>query len=393
MKLTKLFILFAISCLGPVCLHAQINEVAEIMPKVEKAVVQTVVREVATQGVIPQGTLSVAALSQQANEVLTQRLSALFANPTIPFVPSVREMPTVSSLPLTFRVQRGENSTGTASAFAIRTPDGRLIGITAAHVMNNIESDPYLLIQTAPGVVKSIRIAAWRKGKDFNVDVAAFEIPQEAAPYVQPLPVAKQPLQANQAVSIAGFTHNIPLWFPQEEVLFVGSQRALVRSSSEELNVGMCGSPIIADGKVVGVYTGFIDEGKKQNPSAWTHVLAGISNKPLPPLHQIVLIDQITPFVESLMNNTAEPAGTVLRVLGRPVTILGQEDTLIEIDLVREGMPVQSVYVGPLADPQHLENFLEIQDNDVVSVSISRGDGSFNIYDINVSTGEVTNPF
>ncbi len=339
------------------------------------------------QRTILRKTRSISVVSQQTNDALYKRLNALFQPPTLPSVPARPQLPEITK-PITFRVQAGPLTSATASAFAIEK-DGRLFGVTAAHVMENISHMPCMAFQIAPNEYDIARITSWRKGNPFNVDVAVFEIPEEAVPYVQPLPLAEAPLQPQQQVSIAGFVHDEPLWLPQEEVLFVGAKRGFVRNTFGKSLSGMCGSPIMADGKVAGLYVGFTRQETGSPRQGWVSVLNAVSSSPLPPLHQIVFMDQVTPLIESLEKDT-DPEGSVLKVMGFPVTLLDVEDQLVTIQVIRNGVPVKHIYSGPLADPEHLEQFLNIKENDVVSVSVLRKNKDFQTYNVNVSTGEVT---
>lgn len=371
MKHMKLLIILVSFLTGTLSLHAQTGPLAEQI-----------------QNKLLRKAKSINAVSQRTNAALYKRLSALFTPPTLPFVPSKPQLPDMVK-PITFRVQAGPVIHGTASAFAIER-NGHLFGVTAAHVMENIEPHPFMTVQTESGEFEAIPISKWRRGNPFNSDVAVFEIPEQAQPYVQPLPISDAPLAAQQQVSIAGWARNEPLWLPQEEVLFVGAQHAFIRNTAGQSLTGMCGSPIMIDGKVAGLYVGFTKGEQGFLRQGWVKLLNVVSSDPLPPLHQMSIIEQINPLIESLENDTQEAPGTLLRVMGYPVTILGVEDQLVNIRQTRRGVPIKDIYTGPLADPEHLEQFLNITDNDVVSISILHKGGNFQTYSINVSTGEVT---
>ena len=370
MRMFKSFILSAILFFVASSLHAQI---IGLVAKTQRAVAQQTLH-------------SVSAVSRQANRAVYKRLSVLFKPRTTLRTPPIHQLPK-SGQPITFRVHEGKLPVATASAFAIEK-NGRLLGVTAAHVMENIEQEPYMTVQTKPEEFKSIPISVWRKGHPYNIDVAIFEIPEEAQPYVKPLPLSEQPLKAKQSVSITGFSYNLPLWFPQEEVAFVGKQRIFIHSSSDKPFIGMCGSPVMVNEKVAGIYAGFTDEA--DNTPRWMRLLEAVSANPLPPVHQAIPIDQITPFVQSLTDGTPEPESILLKVLGHPVTLLGQEDFLYSIDLIRKGDLIQSIYTGPLADPEHLELFLNVQDGDDLVLSILRKDGDYQVYRVDASSGKTT---
>jgi len=371
MKTNKLLVLLLLTlCVCP--LHAQD---LKILGQIERMVAGKTIR-------------SVSVISQQTNAALYKRLAGLFQPPSTPVALPLPKIPQMTN-PITFRVQAGPIIHGTASAFAIEK-NGRLFGVTAAHVMETIEPRPFMTYQTAPDQFKAIPITSWRRGNPFNSDVAVFEIPEEAKPYVQPLPISQQPLQPKQHVSIAGFARNTPLWLPSEEVLYVGAQRSFIHNTANQSLTGMCGSPIMADGKVTGLYVGYTRGEQSSVRQGWVKMLNKVSSDPLPPMHQISSIDQVFPLVESLENNTPEIEGSVLRVLGYPVTTLGVEDQLFSIEQIRRGLPIKQIYTGPLADPEHMEQFLNLTDNDIVNLSILRKSGEIQTYSINVSTGEVT---
>lgn len=347
--------------------------------------------------VVPSGTIATNILrnSQRINANLQRQLSLLVQPPVTPPKPKQFKIPKAPK-PISFLVQSGPKSDKTASAFALKVDD-LLVGVTAGHVMNNIAhyNQPHLAFPLENGEKAEFRITDWRMTNYNGTDVAVFRIPQEALPYVQPLEISKEPVQPLQTASIAGFANNAPLWLRNEEILFTGAQRFLLRDTSDGGLNGMCGSPLLINGKVAGLYVGFFPAGRLLS-SEWARPIINLFDAPLPSLHQAAPIHHIFPLVADLKQKGAmDNVGTMMKVLGKPVAMLNLKDQLFSVSLMRGGFLKKTVYLGPLTDPEHLENFFELQENDVLRVEIfpngytfSRGKATY--YDVNVSTGEVS---
>ena len=333
--------------------------------------------------------------SQHINANLQRQLSVLFQPPIAVPQPKQFQIPKTPK-PVSFLVQTGPKSDKTASAFALKI-DKAIIGVTAGHVMNNIlyYHEPYMAFPTGNGQKTVMPIANWRITNRHGTDVAVFELPPEALEYVQPLEVLEQPVRSLQTASIAGFANNAPLWLPNEEILFTGAQRLLLRNTSHYGLDGMCGSPVMVDGKVAAVYVGHAPR-ERSLSYTWVEPIRQLFNKPLPDLHQAAPIKFIFPLVEDLQERGAiHKFGTMMKALNHPIAMLDPKDQLYSVSLVRDGFVKKSIYLGPLADPEHLENFFELQENDVLRIEVLP-DGYVNqrksptFYDINVSTGEVS---
>ena len=379
MKVFKRLILLIVLFACAVSLHAQ-------GPITKELLEGTLTR----QTVRPGG--AIAPISRQINEIFYQTLSnsLLFQNykgAPLPNLPPRSILPqNERGIDTTFRVQKGPALTDkTASAFAVEY-EGHLFGITAGHVIKSTRGEPYMMLEI-DGKKVTVPIRKWISGHPLNVDIAAFEIPMEVEPYVNPLPIADEPFGAFPAVSIAGFAQNTPLWLPQEVVLFVNDRQALVSSTPDKRPIGLCGSPVTRNGEVVGVYAGFTDSQKDWNE--WPYLLKAVSEEPMQNVHKIMLIDQAIPLMQNLIDGTPIE-GKMLKVLDIPIAWLEIEAGVWNVTLMRDGERIKTVYTGPLADPEHLEYFLDIQDGDIIAVTVKHGNGDLNIYYVDVSAGTVS---
>lgn len=337
----------------------------------------------------------VSLLARQSNLALKERLGALFRQPLVANPPIYYQLPP-SVKPLVFRVQQDRQAPffATASAFAVEI-DGHLFGVTAGHVMSNISQNPYMYLQTPEGHVVTEKITSWRMSNPMGTDVAVFEIPPQAQAYLQPIPLSAQRAQPLQMSSIAGFSLNEPLWLAREEILLATSHRLLIRNNFQKDNTGMCGSPVMVDGKVVGLYVGAFARGV---PSSvlWLKLLQGVDPQSIPPLHMAAPIENIFPLVHDLLGKDVQNEGILMKVLGHPIAVLYPQDELYSVMLLRGGEVQKIIRAKELTDPEHLEQFLELQENDILRLTIfpshSVSNQSIIHYEINVSSGQVTQP-
>lgn len=334
---------------------------------------------------------SVSLLSKQSNLLFKERLANMLQPALMAEVP-VRDTLPPGEKPIVFQVQQSSQSNITASAFAIEE-QGKLFGVTAAHVMDNISKDPYMYLQTPQGH-HAEKITSWRISNVMGTDVAVFEIPPQVCNYVQPLPIATQRAQPSQFASIAGFAFGEPRWFPREEILFSSSHRFLIRNNFQKANRGMCGSPVMIDGKVAGLYVRSFPY-KVLFPSLDVSSLAQFPLRSLPPLYVASPIENVLPLIHDLLGQDVQDEGILMKVLGRPVGILHPQEALLSVSLIRNGETKQVIAAEELTDPEHLEQFLELEENDVLRVTIIPQNSDVKstfYYDINVSSGKVSSP-
>ena len=377
--------------------YAQFSSIA---PQVEHTVLQ--------QTLAPRG---VVALSRQANEQLYRQLTAFFKPSTASFRFLRHRLPP-SNIPTAFQVHHAGNPDSTASAFAIEI-NGRVFGVTAGHVMRNIADmegrralaerraqgiyedleylNPQMRVRTPDGSFISYDISSWRLSNPKGSDVAVFEIPSQARAYVQPLPIATQRAQPRQIASIAGFAYDKPLWFRAEEVLFATPHRLLLRKSSTGKVDGMCGSPVMINGEVAGLYVGAYL--KDEMPLFLWNMPKEFYFKKFPNMHYAAPIENIFPLIDEL-TGSQELHAVTMRVFDHPIAQLRPEDQLYSIKLFRNGKMKQLTHADLLTDPEHLENLFELQENDVLRITVephtytTQKDKVIE-YNINVSSGEV----
>ena len=334
---------------------------------------------------------SVSLLSKQSNLLFKERLANMLQPALTAEVP-VRDTLPPGEKPIVFQVQQFFQSNITASAFAIEE-QGKLFGVTAAHVMDNISKDPYMYLQTPQGH-HAEKITSWRISNVMGTDVAVFEIPPQVCNYVQPLPIATERAQATQMVSIAGFAFGQPRWFPREEILFVSSYRLMIRNNFRKANKGMCGSPVMIDGKVAGLYVRSFAY-KVFSPKLNVPLFPDFSIHSLPPLYVATPIENVLPLVHDLLGQDTQNEGIVMKILGQPVGVLPPGDALLSVALIRNGEVKQIVQAEEFTDPEHLEHFFELEDKDVLRITIfpqfADTDAIF-YYEINISSGEVSSP-
>lgn len=356
-----------------------------------------------------------AAYSAQANQVLRQQLSGLLRAPKIES-PELRYFPPAEN-PFVFRMQRRAESLFPASAFAVEV-DGRVFGVTAGHVMYNaarindlketlrLQANghpttpfthlPFARFQTGENKFLTTPISNWKMSNMFGADVAVFEIPKEALPYIKPLTLRTQPLQPEQEVSVAGFVNDMPLWMPQEEVLFSTPYRLLLRNQLDREITGMCGSPVLVDGQVAGVYVGFSLQ-EKAAQTNWGALVKQTLGQPapLPGVHIVAPISLILPLIDEL-TGTTNPAHTLwMKVAGHPVAPLQPQERILSIQHFRGEQLLQNLCLDELLNPGHLEHFFNLQENDLLHIHIAtEADAGKHIddfiYEVNVSTGEVS---
>lgn len=357
-----------------------------------------------------------ARLSRITNQAMHQQLSALFQPPRIAIADERVAFPPAEK-PIAFRMQRRADSFFPASAFAIQV-DGRIFGITAGHVMYNsarleefkawkakqangenpepFTHLPYARFDKGNGEFLTVQISNWQISNIFGTDVAVFEIPQQALPYVQILPVAQTPTRPWQVANVSGYVLDNPFWLPTEEILYASPYRLILRNNTEREITGMCGSPVMVDGKVVGVYVGFHHDFDLQNTALFAFTQSFIQQgKQLPSIHLAAPIALVMPLVDKMLGKSTAADDVVLTAAGHRVAALQPEERVTGVDLIRDNRTVNTVGAQDLTDPEHLEQFLELQENDVLRIHIEsyRYDGKPNDtfwYEVNVSSGQVT---
>lgn len=353
--------------------------------------------------------------SRSSRKISRQNLRALYQSRTVP--EEGEEYFVTAEKPTIFRVQRHENSVLPASAFAIEV-DGHLFGVTAGHVIytsakieerKRIEHQramgrdipefvhfPFARFYKGNGQFLTTEIKSWQLSNIFGADVAVFEIPEEARPYVKPLPVSATRVKPYDVAKLSGYIADQTFNFPTEEVLISNPYRMLLRNNSDRPTTGMCGSPVMINDKVVGIYVGFLsqkDISKMIFTSLTRHVRK--EGEEMPEVHFVAPISLITPLVHKMLGKESPQDGMALKAAGYDVAVLLPEERVSSVELFRNNEKLQAVSAQELTNPEHLDQFFEIQPDDILRVNISHSsDGSETdrtfFYELNVSTGEVT---
>ena len=97
------------------------------------------------------------------------------------------------------------------------------------------------------------------------------------------------------------------------------------------------------------------------------------------------------------MKTRQRSQGTTLYVMGFPVAVLQSDQQLFSIQQRREGRALKQIHVHPFLDFNKLEQFFELQENDILRITVlqpktATDTAHIHMYDINVSTGEISRP-
>ncbi len=295
-----------------------------------------------------------------------------------------------------FQVKRSPSSHSTASAFALNI-NGRVWGVTAGHVMRNILLDPHMVVKNSRGKLITAPITFQHMSNTRGSDVAIFEIPKELLPYIEVLQPADK-IPAPQTVTQSPcFIQGNPFYLPSEDVLFAGPHRLLLRDQAHREVTGYCGSPVLVNGKVVAVHVGAYSLQDLQTVS-WSSLLTDHNIRPQAALHvatPIQRVEELANQVETVGSLTQ--TGTPLKVMGNVVTQVQPQEYVFSIQLLRNGMLLKSLHTHPFMNFDKLEEFFDLQENDVLRITIlsprnvSKVEG-IKIYDVDISTGKVIQP-
>lgn len=335
---------------------------------------------------------SVSQLSARANLSLERRMNQIIklTNRTVTNVPRKGH-----PLRTTFQVQPSNVAFGeTASAFAIKL-NGKTWGVTAAHVMRNIRPKPHIKVEVSPHNFKIAPIEKFFVGNPAGADIALFEIPEEVKPHVTVLEPAKQPANMGEKVSIPGFAAGQPLFIANEKILFSNSMRLFIQRTPLEDLTGFCGSPIFGkNNTVLGVYSGFVKKSLLYEHS-WFYDIPWEIRDEIPNLHFAIPVENLEIMAKAAEKNSLQAAGKMMKVFDHPIAPLHLNEYILSVEQFRNGEMIAKVHKNLIVEPKKLEQFFELQENDVLRVILSRPQTKeaptpYVIYDVNVTTGKVT---
>ena len=271
-----------------------------------------------------------------------------------------------------FTLQYNPQTHGKGSAFAIDI-DGEVWGVTARHVLDDISRSPYMSVPDENGNPLYFQVHSVREGNVHGADLAIFRIPPQALAYVSPLKPDYVLPEANTDIQSAGFSHGNFGWFSRIGVLFSSSHRILTRYEDFPIRNGYCGSPLLKDGKVIGVFAGIITADLAQS-AEWFRLLSDFKTS-------ITSFSHVVPvaWVRTLAQqgkNPNDPNGVPLKLLGHTLRILHADENVQTIQHLRDGKLIKALHSYPFMDYNHLERFLDIGPNDVIRVFVQKGDRS-----------------
>lgn len=282
----------------------------------------------------------------------------------------------------------------TASAFAINL-NGKVWGVTAGHVMRNISLRPHMKVETASGT-SITPIKKFFIGNPHGMDIALFEIPSTELAHLTILQPAKRAPLIGEKVAVSGFSRGQALSLSGEKVLFSTPLKLFIQKTFEQDLKGFCGSPIVADdGHVSAVYSGFADAPILRQFD-WFNDLPWDTREAMSSLHYAIPIEVLELMAKGIeQNGSLLKSGTMMKVFHYPVALLHPNEYIISVEQFRNGEKIGKIHKNPLINPEKLEQFFELQENDILRVYVNRPQtvevrDAYVGYDINVSTGEVT---
>ena len=114
-----------------------------------------------------------------------------------------------------------------------------------------------------------------------------------------------------------------------------------------------------------------------------------------PDLHLAAPISLIKPLIRKMLLQESADEGLPLKAAGYFIAKLQPEERISSVELIRDNKRIESVSANELTDPARLDQFFELQSEDILRVHISSASDGCNtdnrfIYELNVSSGEVT---
>ncbi len=328
--------------------------------------------------------------SRIANEAAFSSVSPLFVSghPTImrPLRPAPEKIKSA-----VFTLQHNPRTHGKGSAFAIEV-DGEIWGVTARHIFDDIGRAPFLSVQDESGKSIFFQVYSAREGNVHGADIAVFRLPKQVLAYIKPLKIETQLPEANQSIQSAGFSQGIFGWFADIKVLFSSQHRILARYKDFPVRSGYCGSPLIKDGKVIGVFVG-VSQAESVQATDWYQLISPYFKRSIHSFAHIVPISWVYELLQQ--EQTGKSGGVVFSIFDTPLGILHPDENIHSIQQIRHGRLYNTLYAYPFMDYAHLERFLEIEPQDIIRITVQKGDRSSAkrqtfIYEFNVETNKVS---
>ncbi len=275
-----------------------------------------------------------------------------------------------------FTVQSTPTSKHKGSAFAVNI-DGRIWGVTARHVRDDIGSSPYMTVPGPDGTELTFPIEPVKEGSRAGADLTLFNIPAQAQQLLLPLELADELPAAHEVLSASGFAYGNFLSQRAREVLFASQYRILTRYVSFNTPPhGYCGSPLMINGKVVGVHVGSL-LGEQHQTADWFHGTLGQFNAPAHDLSIAVPAFWLRKLAYQAEGVYSAEDGVPLVFNGQTITLLQPNESINFIMQLRDGRVLKTLPRYPFMDFAHLENFFDILPGDTFRMEINPGNTSF----------------
>ena len=195
---------------------------------------------------------SIADLSRRANEIFYNKLRRIS---TRTVKSSHQTLKKESAFRSTFLLRYNDHpllpvqkeASGFALALKDKNGNEKIWGVTAGHVARNISAHkkapnrkPHIRIQTDTGAFIIAPIEKFFIGNPEGMDIALFEIPQEALPYITVLQPAEHAPAVGEKVSIQGFLaeKGHPFSLIDQTVLLSNSFKTFLKKTPEEKMTG-----------------------------------------------------------------------------------------------------------------------------------------------------------
>ncbi len=323
-------------------------------------------------------------LSRSATANFTQRLKQipqLRTNPRQQFNPNVSpsEIPTV-------QVQLHAHSVHAASATPLMV-DGKKELFCATHWAEKIQKDPHVKVTTPSGEVIVAPIKEMYSAHERGLDLTVFRAPEEIEPFITPLEPAESLLEAGTPVNISGFAHESSTLLPEETVLFASPVRYVIQMRNPKMLEGICGGTITdpVTGEAVAIEQGFNYMGSA-SMAGWFQLLPQEAQENFTDTHLAIPIQNAVAIARAFESGDDSLAAIEIKVLGRPVALLYPDEYILSVWVKRK----KSIFYNPFLNPEKLEEFFNLEPNDVLSFVVERAHtGQKIFYDVNVSTGKV----
>jgi hypothetical protein len=229
---------------------------------------------------------------------------------------------------------------------------------------------------------------------EHNLDITVSYIPDKLKPFITPLDPAEELAEIGTAVNISGFADEVPFLLPEETVLTASPLRYVIQMRNPLMLGGACGSAITdsVTGKLLAMERDFSYNAQL---AEWFKFLPEEAKKNLTNVHFAVPIQNAVAVSRAFITGDDKLAAIEMKVLGRPVALLYPNEHLSSVLLMRNGFVKQTVHFNPFLKPQKLEEFFELEPNDVLRIIVEEPatitkKARTIYYDTNVSTGKVT---